>query len=308
MDRVVEWLNVLRGLQLQHEANGSEKRVGRRGLPVDGYDRERGTAYQYHGCYWHGCRTCFREDTIHPAKNKTMAELPKTTEAISTYLQKVLGEGHLVEMWGCQWAAMKRNHPEIREFLRSRFGRPLDRKLTLTEAEILEAVQNDTLFGIVECDIHVPDPLKAHFSKMPPVFKNTEISREDIGPFMKAFAEDNNIMPKPRRILIGSFFATKIMLATPLLKWYLAHGLEVPKIYQVVEYTSKRCFEPFGNAVSDARRAGDRDPDQAIIADTMKLVGNSSYGKTITNQERHRNVEYCSEIKASQLVNEPYFR
>ena len=55
----MEWLNFSRGLQLQHEANGSEKRVGHHGLPVDGYDRERGTAYQYHGCYWHGCRTCF---------------------------------------------------------------------------------------------------------------------------------------------------------------------------------------------------------------------------------------------------------
>ena len=302
----MEWLNVSRGLQLQHEANGSEKRVGRRGLPVDGFDQASATAFQYHGCYWHGCKC--QGDTTNAVNGKTMAELRERTEAISTYLRKVLGEGHLVEMWGCQWAAMKRNHPEIREFLRSRFGRPLDRKLTLTEAEILEAVQNDTLFGIVECDIHVPDPLKAHFSEMPPVFKNTEISREDIGPFMKAFAEDNNIMPKPRRSLIGSFFATKIMLATPLLKWYLAHGLEVPKIYQVVEYTPKRCFEPFGNAVSNARRAGDRDPDQAIIADTMKLVGNSSYGKTITNQERHRNVEYCSEMKASQLVNESYFR
>ena len=76
----------------------------------------------------------------------------------------------------------------------------------------------------------------------------------------------------------------------------------------MVEYTPKRCFKLFGNAVSDARRAGDRDPDLAIIADTMKLVGNSSYGKTIINQERHRNIEYCSEINASQLVNEPYFR
>ena len=76
----------------------------------------------------------------------------------------------------------------------------------------------------------------------------------------------------------------------------------------VVEYTPKPCFKRFGNAVSDERRAGDRDPSQAIIADTMKLVGNSSYGKAITNQERHRNVEYCSEIKASQLVNELYFR
>ena len=58
----------------------------------------------------------------------------------------------------------------------------------------------------------------------------------------------------------------------------------------------------------EARRAGDADPNKSIIADTMKLVGNSSYGKTITNQENHRDIHYCSEMKASQLVNEPYFR
>ena len=136
---------------------------------------------------------------------------------------------------------------------------------------------------------------------------------------MKAFAEENNIMPTPQRSLIGSFFGKKILLITPLLKWYLVHGLRVTKIYQIVKYTPKRCFESFGNAVSDTRRAGERAvsdteraedhaPNLTIIGDTMKLVGNSSYGKTITNQERHCNVQYCSEIKASQLVNEPYFQ
>ena len=28
--------------------------MGRHGLPVDGYDLERQTAYQYQGCYWYG--------------------------------------------------------------------------------------------------------------------------------------------------------------------------------------------------------------------------------------------------------------
>ena len=98
-------------------------------------------------------------------------------------------------MWGCRWQQIKRQQPEIREFLRTRFGRPQDHKRTVTEPEILEAVQNDTLFGVVECDLHVPDHLKPHFSEMPPIFKNTEISRDDIGPFMKAFAEEHNIMP-----------------------------------------------------------------------------------------------------------------
>ena len=77
----------------------------------------------------------------------------------------------------------------------------------------------------------------------------------------------------------------KILLATPLLKWYLEHGLEVTHVYQVIEYTPKPCFKPFDDAVSNAHRAGDADHSKAIIADTIKLVGNSSYGKTITNKE-----------------------
>ena len=62
------------------------------------------------------------------------------------------------------------------------------------------------------------------------------------------------------------------MLATPLLKWYLEHSLEVTRVHQVVEFTPDPCFKPFGDAVSDARRAGDADLRKAIIADAMKLV------------------------------------
>ena len=37
-------------------------------------------------------------------------------------------------------------------------------------------------------------------------------------------------------------------------------------------------------------------------------MGNSSYGKTITDQERHREVQFCEETKASRLINKPFFR
>ena len=83
---------------------------------------------------------------------------------------------------------------------------------------------------------------------------------------MKAYAAEHNIMSQPRRSLIGSLKGEKILLAMPLLKWYLEHGLEVTKVHQVVE------FKPFGDSASDARRSGDADPRKAIIADTMKLV------------------------------------
>ena len=37
-------------------------------------------------------------------------------------------------------------------------------------------------------------------------------------------------------------------------------------------------------------------------------MGNSSYGKTITNQLKRRNVGYCSDAEASRKVNTPLFR
>ena len=37
-------------------------------------------------------------------------------------------------------------------------------------------------------------------------------------------------------------------------------------------------------------------------------MGNSSYGKTITDQECHREVQFCEETKASRLINKPFFR
>jgi hypothetical protein len=56
------------------------------------------------------------------------------------------------------------------------------------------------------------------------------------------------------------------------------------KLGLVVEYTPATCFQKFGEQVSEARRAGDADPNKKIIAETNKLDGNSSYGKTVTNK------------------------
>ena len=43
-------------------------------------------------------------------------------------------------------------------------------------------------------DIRVPDDLKETFSEMCPIFTNTDISRADIGEFMKNYAEEHGIM------------------------------------------------------------------------------------------------------------------
>ena len=267
----LEWVAHKEGIYIRHQLNNTEKRIGGRKLPVDGFHAQTQTVYQFHGCYWHGHDCSLnRGKEFNDKRKKSMAELLEETRANTEYINS---KGcRVVEMWECKWRDMKKTNRELQRFIATEVRRLLDQVKVMSPERILSEVRNERLFGCVEVDIRVPDHLKEKFSEMCPIFKNTEISRDDIGDFMKAYAEEHNIMAQPRRSLIGSMKGEKILLATPLLKWYLEHGLEVTKVHQVIEFTPEPCFKPFGDAVSDARRAGDADPSKAIIADTMKLV------------------------------------
>ena len=49
-------------------------------------------------------------------------------------------------------------------------------------------------FGYVPCDIEVPEHLRDYLSNFPSIFKNTVVSRNDIGDLMKEYAEKERIM------------------------------------------------------------------------------------------------------------------
>ena len=288
----VQWLTweaAKNGCTIRHQVNGREKRIGK--LPVDGWCAETRTAYQFHGCYFHGCTNCYEPQETNALNGKTMAKLLEDTKKNTAYLRRHV---KVVEMWECGWK--RERDPPPRQ------------KWNMTQNEILAAVIDGTLFGMIECDIHVPPELRPYFSEMQPIFKNANVSRDDIGPYMRQYAEEHDIMSTPRRMLVGSFHGIKLLLATPLLRWYLAHGLVVDRVYQVVSYEPNPCFQRFGESVSAARRAGDADTDRAIIGDTMKLLGNSAYGKTVTNVDRHHDVKYCTEVGTSRLISNKRFR
>ena len=288
----VQWLTweaAKNGCTIRHQVNGREKRIGK--LPVDGWCAETRTAYQFHGCYFHGCTNCYEPQETNTLNGKTMATLLEDTKKNTAYLRRHV---KVVEMWECDWKRERDTPPR--------------QKWNMTQQQIITAVVDGTLFGMVECDVRVPDNLREYFAEMQPIFKNTTVTRDDIGSFMQQYAEEHDIMSTPRRMLVGSYRGEKILLATPLLRWYLAHGLVVDRVYQIVEYSPKPCFQQFGDSVSAARRAGDADPDKAIIADTMKLLGNSAYGKTVTNVDRHRDIKYSTEVGTSALVNNKRFR
>lgn len=56
--------------------------------------------------------------------------------------------------------------------------------------KIIASVKGGSIFRMVECEIHVPDNKKSDFAEMTMIFKNFEISRDDIGELRKAPASN----------------------------------------------------------------------------------------------------------------------
>ena len=224
----------------------------------------------------------------------THRENRERTRQNTKYLQSL---GYVVhEMWECQW---RKDKPKTK---------PKSPHST-TEAKILEGVRDGSLFGLVKVDIHTPDWLKPRLAEFPPIFKNQKVARENISPFMRAYCEKANVLRKGSALLISSYRADQILLITPLLKYYLKLGLEVTKVHFVAEFPDhKPCFQAFADKVSDARRDGDRDPNNDIIANTFKLTGNSAYGRICMNKTKQTDTVYADGALATALINNKRFK
>ena len=299
----IEWLryrSLIDQVDILHQYNYGEVCLGGKRVHVDGFVPTRRLIYQFHGCYWHG-HVCHLTKSVlkTEAGQKWMSDRAEHTHQITLYLQ---GLGYtVVSELECRWYVLKEESSCFA--LRDKWHviKP-ETKNKLSEKEILDGVQAGHIFGMIQVDIHTPENLKQMLEEMTPIFKNTLVSRDDVGSHMKEFLEKNDKLKRPQRQLIGSFYGEKILLGTPLLQWYLKKGLVVSKVYLLVEYTPEQTFKSFVKEVTDARRLGDRNLDCKILSDLYKLLGNSSYGKTICNKENFLRTRYVSHKQARKLV------
>ena len=178
----------------------------------------------------------------------------------------------------------------------------------MTQESLLAKIRDGKMFGYVQCDLEVPDGLKYKFSNFPPFLKNFIVSRADIGDYLREYAIENNLLKQPRRMLISSFKLENGTIITPLLNFYLSIGLKCTKIYRFVQYTPKKYFNNFVQSVVDARRAVDENPDSSVVAETMKLLGNSSYGYQIMDRSRHTETKYLNDEKTHKAINGKMFK
>ena len=121
----IEWLEkTAKQLKIHiHHAmcgHGGERHV--LGAPVDGFDPNTGTVFQFHGCWWHGCTRCFGDRGRIIRYGKTRDQLYASTIARTEALRKA---GHrVIEKWQCQYE--KTNEPcpkkQTKSYTRTRFS------------------------------------------------------------------------------------------------------------------------------------------------------------------------------------------
>ena len=185
------------------------------------------------GCFYHFCPCQELRSSLTEEDIKRDSRRGELDELRRSYIQEK--SFTVIEMWECEWWRLYKLTSKIELHIRENF--PYRR--SLTEQQLLERIKKGSFFGYVQCDIEVPEKLRANFANFPPIFKNTLVSKNDNGDLMKTYAEEGRIRSQHRKMLISSFTLQNGTLITPLLLFYLQLGLLLQK-YTVLLSTLQR--------------------------------------------------------------------
>ena len=103
---------------IQHSGNGGERTIQYVGQ-VDGFCQATNTVYEFQGCFWHGCETCFPNRTERHTRldNRQMWEVREVTKEKIAKLKSCYY--NVVEMWGCQWEEFKKKNQDCATFVKN---------------------------------------------------------------------------------------------------------------------------------------------------------------------------------------------
>ena len=99
-----------------------------------------------------------------------------------------------------------------------------------------------------------------------------------------------------------------MLIATPLLKWYLDMGLIVTRVYMVMQFDKRPCVSHVTENAANKRRAADMDSTQKLAGESAKLLANSICGKMCERKSCFKEVTFVNGPTASASVCSSRFR
>ena len=195
---------------------------------VDGFCFYCNNVFEAMGCFYHFC-PC---QELRPSRTEEEIQRgSKKRELDALRWHYIQEKGFKVsEMWEWEWWRLYKTTNTVKQHFREHFSY----RRSLAAEQLLEEIKKGKLLGYVQCDIEVPENLKANSANFPPIFKNTLVSKSDIGALMKNYAEEEKLISQPRKMSISSFTLHNGPPINPLLLFYLQLGLVCSKIQRFV--------------------------------------------------------------------------
>ena len=160
---------------------------------VDGFCSDCNTVFKAMGCFYHFClcqELCpsSTEEEIQRGSQK------REPDALRRHYIEEKGF-KVIEMWDCEWWRPYKTTNTVKQHIREHF---LYRR-SLAAGQLLEEIKKGKLFGYVQCDIELPEKLRANFANFPPIFKYNLVNKCDIEDLMKNYAEEERLLSQPRK-------------------------------------------------------------------------------------------------------------
>ncbi|XP_053573371.1 uncharacterized protein LOC128663189 isoform X1 [Bombina bombina] len=124
----IQWLMYVahkEGIAIQHALRGGERRVGK--YCLDGYAviNNVPTAFEFQGCFYHGCPVCYNENDTNEVTDSTYSQLYNKYIVKKLFLQSCGFEVRV--LWEHEWLAMLAKDKELQAFIiKNEFPQPLD--------------------------------------------------------------------------------------------------------------------------------------------------------------------------------------
>ena len=83
----LDWIAEREDIEIQHALSGGIQNEEVAGF--DGFCESTNTVYEYQGCVWHGCSTCYYPETVNPFNQVKMGELRKNTMHANKEIQNL---------------------------------------------------------------------------------------------------------------------------------------------------------------------------------------------------------------------------
>ena len=74
-----------------------------------------------------------------------------------------------------------------------------------------------------------------------------------------------------------------------------------------MQYTALKCFNNFVQSAVNTGSERDENPNCRVVAETRKLLANSSYGNQILDRSQHTVTKYVSDEKTTGAINKQLF-